>query len=460
MKKLLLIFLLAAAAVGLRAQDPGRADNLFLQGDYATALRHYRLLHRDYPGTVLYTYRLGRCEQELGMYELAVQHLIEAGDRYSMRPFWLARAAYRTYRFDLAKEMFEEFLDSNEPTESHYAAAEDELRKAEQGARFFNRIENIVLVDTVSFPIDSLSAHLPVLSSDMGKIAVENGRFVSTNERGDRRFFSFTDSKSGRTLIGKQERLLDRWTEIDTLPNTVNQWAQQQYPFLMPDGVTLYFSARSEQGLGGWDIYVTKYNPSTNTYLTPEPLGMPFNSFDDDLLFLYDEALGQGCFLTDRASADGLFTLYSFRREEPYFLREREDDYLRSYVQLSDVPWADAASPALPGYETLVSPVLAELAKPAPEWELIVNDSIVYTALSDFRNADARLKMEEYLDLSRQIAEEEADLQARRLLYAQAESTDEKATLAPLILSLEQDVHRLKRELQELHYETLRLELH
>lgn len=459
MKKLFAIFLLAIVAAGLRAQDPGRADNLFQQGDYAAALRQYRLLHRDYPRTVLYTYRLGRCEQELGMYEEAVQHLTEAGDRYSMRPFWLGRAAYRTYRFELAKEMLEEFLDNNEPSESHYAMAEEELRKAEQGGRFFNRIENIALVDTVSFPLDSLQKYLPELSSDMGNISVENGHFMSTNERGDRRYFSFTDKKTGRELIGKQERLLDDWTETDTLPQTVNQWDYQRFPFLMPDGVTLYYAARSEQGLGGWDLYVTKYNPATNTYLTPEPLGMPFNSFDADLLFLFDETLGQGSFLTNRASAEGQYTLYTFRRAEPYYLKDREEDELRRYVQMLDLPWADASSPVSHGPESLVSPILAELEKDEPEWSLIVSDKTIYTSLSDFANADARKKMEEYLDLSEQIAEEEAELKARRLAYAEAESADDKSALAPAILSLEQDIHRLKRELKMLHHEVLRLEL-
>lgn len=459
MRKLVYIFFLALSAVSLFAQDPGRADNLFQQGDYAAALRQYRLLHRDYPGTVLYTYRLGRCEQELGMYEEAVQHLTEAGDRYSMRPFWLGRAAYMSYRFALAKEMLEEFLDNNDPSESHYAMAEDDLRKAEQGVRYFNRIENIAYLDTASFPLDSFAHYLPKLSSDMGNISVENGRFVTTNERGDRRYFSFTDEKTGRRLIGKQERLLDAWTDVDTLPQMVNQWEKQEYPFLMPDGVTLYFTAYSEQGLGGWDIYVTKYNPATNTYLTPEALGMPFNSFADDMLYLFDETAGRGYFLTNRASREGKYTLYTFVKQEPRYLRDSSETYLRQYVQLQQLPEATAgAGAAVHQQESLSSPIVAELTVEAPEWTLIVNDSTVYTSLSDFRSADAKTAMEEYLDLQEQISEEEDDLNARRLAYANAETAAEKETLAPLILSVEQDVRRLKIEAKALRNEVIRLE--
>lgn len=459
MKKLLFILLLTLAAVNLCAQDPGRADNLFSQGDYVAALRQYRLLHRDYPGTVLYTYRLGRCEQDLGMYEEAVQHLTEAGDRYSMRPFWLARAAYPTYRFQLAKEMLEEFLEMNEPTESHYAAAEDDLRKAEQGLRFFNRVENIAYLDTLSFALDSLASHLPALSPDMGTVRLEDGRFICTNQRGDRRYFSFTDERTGHRLIGRQERLLDDWTAIDTLPASVNQFDRQEYPFLMPDGVTLYYAAQSAQGLGGWDIYVTKYNPATNTYLTPELLGMPFNSFADDAMYLFDESAGKGYFLTNRASATGKYTLYTFVREEPRYLRDSSEAYLRDYVQLKKLPAASSHKPAAASSpDRLTSPVLEELAVAEPEWTLVVSDSAVYTSLADFRNEEARTKMEEYLDLQEQISEEEADLRQKRTAYSNAESAAERETLAPLILMVENDVRRLKIEAAALRLEVLRLE--
>lgn len=440
------------------AQDPGRADSYFQQGDYASALRHYRLLHRDYPGTVLYTYRLGRCEQELGLYEEAVQHLLEAGDRYSMRPYWLAMAAYPCYRFELAKEMFSSFLDNNSPDESHYAAAEEGLRKAEQGARFFHRVENIAFLDTVSFPLDSLSAHLPKLSADMGSVSYAGGRFVCTNERGDRRYFSFTDEVSGRRLIGRQERLLDEWTAVDTLPASVNQFAEQDFPLLMPDGMTLYFAARSDQGLGGWDLYVTRYNAATDSYLVPELLGMPFNSFADDALYLFDETQQKGYLLSNRASADGFYTLYSFVPQEPRYLRDSTEDYLRDYVQLRILPKADAGVLPVRKESDLSSPVLAELAKVEPDWTLVINDSTVYTSLEDFVMPEAREKLQEYLDLLDQIEEEATDLAAQRLAYKNAESAAERDALKPMILSVENDVRRLRQESHALRMEVLRLE--
>ena len=45
----------------------------------------------------------------------------------------------------------------------------------------------------------------------------------------------------------------------------------------MADGVTIYYASDGE-GLGGYDIFVTRYNTNTDTYLVPENVGMPFNS--------------------------------------------------------------------------------------------------------------------------------------------------------------------------------------
>ena len=51
------------------------------------------------------------------------------------------------------------------------------------------------------------------------------------------------------------------------------------------DGETLYFAAMSEEGLGGYDIYVTRFDSDEGTFLEAENVGLPYNSFSDDSLF-------------------------------------------------------------------------------------------------------------------------------------------------------------------------------
>lgn len=442
----------------LHAQDPGKADKLFTDGDYSAALRMYQKLYHRNPGSALYSYRLGRCEQELGMYEEAVVHLTESGTRYSLRALWLARAAFPTYRFELAKTMYEEWLHSADSTHHQYKKAQAELARTEQMLRYMNRVENIAYMDTVSFPSEALPKHLPSISPDMGKIEMRDGQFISTNQRGDRRYIAFTCKKTGRRLIGKQERLLDEWSAVDTLPDNINQFKEQDYPILMPDGVTLYFSAKdTTDGMGGWDIYMTKYNPATNTYLMPEMLGMPFNSMADDLFYLYDELAGKGFFITNRTNPNRLMCC-SFQYNKPKYLRDSAEQYLREYIQLRTLPKLKS-QPSATSHTAAVSETgkWADFEQNEPEWTLILNDSTVYSSLADFRSSEAKEAMHSYLELLHQLAEENERLAQYRAAFQEA-SADERTLLTSLILGLETDVRRLYEEAEKARKEVIRKE--
>lgn len=47
---------------------------------------------------------------------------------------------------------------------------------------------------------------------------------------------------------------------------------KRQLPVCLSDGVTIYYATDGE-GLGGYDIFVTRYNTNTDSYLTPENVG-------------------------------------------------------------------------------------------------------------------------------------------------------------------------------------------
>ena len=445
-------------AIPLQAQDPGKADKLFTDGNYSAAIQLYRQLYHRHPGSALYSYRLGRCEQALGMYEEAVVHLTESGTRYSLRALWLARAAFPTYRFELAKTMYEEWLHSADTTHHQYKKAQVELARTEQMLRYMNRVENIVYLDTISFPSATLPKHLPSISPDMGKIEIRDGRFISTNQRGDRRYIAFTCKKTGRRLIGKQERLLDEWSSIDTLPEMINQFKEQDFPILMPDGVTLYFCAKdTTDGMGGWDIYMTKYNPATNTYLMPELLGMPFNSMADDKLFLYDESAGKGFFITNRTNPNRLM-LCSFQYSKPKYLRDSSENYMREYVQLRTIPRLYGHSSSASHTADIVETNKWEaFEEEKPEWTLILNDSTTYTSFADFRSTEAKEAMQTYLDLLLEIDEANEQLAQYRVAFQEAPA-DERTLLKDLILQLELDVRRLFNEAEKVRKEAIRKE--
>jgi len=74
------------------------------------------------------------------------------------------------------------------------------------------------------------------------------------------------------------------WGEAVNLGPAINTSKDEEAPYIMPDGVTLYFSSKGLGGLGGYDIYKSTKN-EFGTWGLPQNIGYPINSMDDDVFF-------------------------------------------------------------------------------------------------------------------------------------------------------------------------------
>jgi hypothetical protein len=105
------------------------------------------------------------------------------------------------------------------------------------------------------------------------------------------------------------------WSAPTHLGIIVNSDAQEYYPVFTRNG-TLYFSSNREGGLGGADIYRSRY--VNGQYTKPENLGEPINSpfFEGDLFIAPDESyIIVTCY--GRSESLGSGDLYlSFRQED------------------------------------------------------------------------------------------------------------------------------------------------
>ena len=73
-----------------------------------------------------------------------------------------------------------------------------------------------------------------------------------------------------------------KWGEAKNMGAPVNTNEDDQAPFIHPDGQTLYFASKGHDGLGGFDIFVSRKNPDS-TWSKPENLGAPLNSDKNEL---------------------------------------------------------------------------------------------------------------------------------------------------------------------------------
>lgn len=85
------------------------------------------------------------------------------------------------------------------------------------------------------------------------------------------------------------------------------------FPYLMSDGLRILFAQDKEDGLGGYDLYLSRYKAEEGTYFRPTLLGMPYNSPANDYLLIYDEANDRTLLVSDRFCDEGQIAIYRIK---------------------------------------------------------------------------------------------------------------------------------------------------
>jgi hypothetical protein len=102
------------------------------------------------------------------------------------------------------------------------------------------------------------------------------------------------------------------WTTPENLGSSINSAYDENFPFLAPDGITLYFSSNNpDKSIGGYDIFKATLTRSN----TMESLGLPVNSTADDTHFSTGNDGITAYFSSNRKSGYGardLYTAYFF----------------------------------------------------------------------------------------------------------------------------------------------------
>ena len=242
------------------AQSPVEADALFSQRKYEESGKIYAELLLKRPTDPLYNYRFARCSYELNNYEVAIRYFLAGGNRYPLRDYYLADSYFNTYRFSEAIEYFNSYTSSSSVNQHFLKDVYDKLGRARIAVRLMNRVEDIEIIDSaVVAKKDFLKNYR--LSKETGKFAqqaklsakkewIDLVSFIT--QRGDRKIFS--DTLSNQIDLFKSNKLLDGWSKPEPLSNNINTEADENYPFLMLDGLTLYFASNGENSIGGYEI--------------------------------------------------------------------------------------------------------------------------------------------------------------------------------------------------------------
>ena len=202
--------------------------------------------------------------------------------------------------------------------------------------QMLNSVQQVVFIDSMVVDTDNYMSYIP-LSPYSGKLTQQAGQGGTfTNEMGDRRLS--TVIKDSITTIANSDFIANRWTQPQPIIGIGDNAAAN--PFLMPDGITLYYAQKGEKSIGGYDIYLTRYNSERGSFLKPENLGMPFASEANDLFYAIDEFNQLGYFVTDRRQPEGKVCIYVFIPKETrrtYQPEAYSNEQLRRLAAISSI---------------------------------------------------------------------------------------------------------------------------
>lgn len=119
------------------------------------------------------------------------------------------------------------------------------------------------------------------------------------------------------------------WSTPFNLGPTVNTSLDEQFPFIHPDGVTLYFSSVGQIGMGGADLFVTHLKPD-GTCAEPVNLGYPINTMKDDWNLIVSRDGETAFYSSDKKDGLGGMDLYSFKL--PKEVQAQKVNYLQGIV--------------------------------------------------------------------------------------------------------------------------------
>ena len=323
--------------------------------------------------------------------------------------------------------------------------------------------QQIVIIDSIVTDKDHFLSQYR-LSSETGKLTTTRQFFGKSlsgyaflNEMGNKVYFSRTDG-SGFQRLYTSDKLGNAWGESTPLKGLSEGFTNADYPFMMNDGITFYFAAQGEESIGGYDIFFTRYDSRSGSFLKPENIGMPFNSEANDYMYAADEETGIGYFVSDRRQPEGKVCVYIFilpetrRSYDPSKYTEQQIRDFADITRIADT-WGNgnerrAALERLKAIGTTDARPATETAS-ATNTAIVINDRLTYTSVKDFRSPAAANHYRELLKARERQATIEADLQKTRDRYARADE-DGRRLLREVILHNEEQALLLRNSIHTL----------
>ncbi|MCB0430872.1 MAG: PD40 domain-containing protein [Flavobacteriales bacterium] len=306
------------------------ADALFDNEEYAAAHPIYsQLLSLDQYNADL-NYRFGVCELFAGKdKEKAISYLKFATEKGAPVEayFFLGRAYHLNYRFGEALANYDIFKEKASGSLLKKYAVDRNMEMCRNGQKLLRHIRDLVVIERKDVNADDFFRSYGMTEDFGGKVFPLSDEFKSkrdreqkgasvmyiTNKKDEIYISSYGNNSDNLDIYRISKDINGEWSAPENLGSTINTPYDEAFPFLHPDGRTLYFASKGHNSMGGYDVFKSVYNEESHIWSPPVNVDFAINTPADDVLFVVDKKDSVAFFASNRACEGGKLTVYKIR---------------------------------------------------------------------------------------------------------------------------------------------------
>ena len=389
------------------------------------------------------------------------QSLEEANLLFSKKKYVeAAEIYYQLYQFKKAAEAYQMQIDGLIKSKKTQAADSIKplLIQTEKMARMLSHCEDVQIIDSLIVDKNAfLKAYF--VGEETGTFEQTAATVIYENPLKDRRYFA-KKNENGCFRLNSQVKIQEHWSDENPLNLPSDGTANDNFPFVMPDGLTIYYASTGNGSIGGYDLFVSRYNLNNNTYLAPNQMSMPFNSIYNDYLMVIDEMNDIGYFASDRFQPEGKVIVYTFIPNNEFKpLANKDEQMLAERAKITSIrdTW-------LPGidYQSKLEEIRANIEKERQtvkkDFAFVINDKIVYYTLTDFKSDAAKQLYLQLKELEEKVRNLENQLDGQRKAFAEGNKAQKQSLRSP-ILTNEQRLETMYQTYKKLLLDTRNAEI-
>jgi hypothetical protein len=292
---------------------------------------YLRLLSLE-PRDPNYNYRYGTCLlYNSKRKESAFKYLnfaVTSGDVDMEAYYYLGRAFHLTYQFRKAIDNYEKYKQLAGAKASNKLDVNRQIEMCRNGQTLLANLSETLVLKKQEIKLDEffriydlkdIGGELIVTAEFQTKLDKKYNHIplIHFPSKSDRIFYSsYGENENTGKDIYMRTRLPDKtWSLAQKVFGEVNTPYDEDFPYMHPDGRYLYFCSKGHNSMGGFDVFRSRYDPETNTYMKPENMDFAISSPDDDILYIVDSLDRYAYFASQRESEAGKINVYHVRVE-------------------------------------------------------------------------------------------------------------------------------------------------